>query len=69
MVDVKVGDEVFIRNFESQKLTVEHLDPKTATCIYLDGNGEFKRISIQLVMLVKTNYSSVGVITQAKKKK
>lgn len=67
MVDVKVGDEVFIKNFESLKLTVEHLDQKTATCIYLDGNREFKRISIQLVMLVKVNYSSVAAISQAKK--
>ncbi len=69
MVDIKIGDEVYVRNFTSQKLTVEHLDQKTATCIYLDRNFEFKRISVQLVVLVKIGYNSVAAISQAKKTK
>ena len=67
MMDIKVGDNVFIKNFETQKLTVEHLDQKTATCIYLDWNNEFKRIFLQLVMLVKVSYNTVAAISQAKR--
>lgn len=53
MNELKLGDEVYIRNFENQKLTVESFDKECVTCIYLDSNSEFQRIQVDLNCLFR----------------
>jgi hypothetical protein len=68
MIDIKIGDEVFIQNFESKKLTIEDFDKHHATCIYLDRNDEFKKISLKRSLLVKSSFLSAKSAVEEKKK-
>jgi hypothetical protein len=53
MNEIKLGDEVYIRNFENQKLVITSFDKEHASCIYLDNNNEFKSIQVKIELLVQ----------------
>ncbi|HSH64784.1 MAG TPA: hypothetical protein VLB84_03085 [Bacteroidia bacterium] len=59
MNELKIGDEVYIRNFENQKLTVSSFDKENVTCIYLNSLNEFKSIQVAFALLVHKNFSPV----------
>lgn len=42
----KVGDAVYITNFENRILTVINVDNAGPTCVYLNDNGQFVTIQV-----------------------
>lgn len=61
MNEINIGDEVFIQNFENQKLTVSSFDKENAICIYLNANMEFKSIQVSIDLLIQKDYKPVTI--------
>lgn len=55
MADIHIGDEVYIQNFKSQILTVEDFSSDYVSCIYLDRNNEFKKVTVRFQLVRNSN--------------